>query len=148
MVGLLRSHCNREATTARLSALIMSARSQRVKRSASQPLHVARRPKKLPDADADAVVTEYLAGKTMNDIARERNLHRTTIAAALERAGVAQRPKGMNAEQVDHAVKLYTAGLSLATVGSRLGFTARTIRAELLRHGVKMRPRPGWSAVE
>lgn len=80
----------------------------------------------------------------MNDIARERNVHCTTIAAALERAGVAQRPKGMNAEQVDKAVELYASGLSLATVGSRLGFTARTIRAELLKHDVKMRPRPRW----
>lgn len=144
MVGLLRSHCNRADTAARLTALIVSARSQSVKRAASRPLQAARRPKKLPDADVEAVVAEYLAGRTMNDIARERNIHRTTIAAALERAGVAQRPKGMNAEQVDQAVEFYVSGLSLATVGSRLGFTARTIRAELLKRDVKMRPRPGW----
>lgn len=80
----------------------------------------------------------------MNDIAREWNLHRTTIAAELQRAGMVQLPKGMSADQIDQAVELYGSGLSLAVVGSQLGFTARTIRAELLRRDLKLRPRPGW----
>lgn len=79
----------------------------------------------------------------MNDIARERGLHRTTIAAVLDRAGIAQRPKGMSAVQIEMAADLYIAGLSLAAVGSRLGFAARTIRTELLKRGVRMRPRAG-----
>jgi len=99
--------------------------------------------KKLPTVVEHAIIAEYRSGLTMNDIAHQRAIHRTTVAVVSDRAGISRRPKGMTAEQIRLAADLYGCGLSLAAVGSRLGSSASTIRAELMKISVRIRPRPG-----
>lgn len=100
------------------------------------------------DGDGQAkVVAGYQEGKTMNDVARQFGLHRTTVRAILDRAGATVRPREMSSAQVNLAVKLYAEGLSLQAVGERLGFNAQTIANRLQNQGLQMRdpherPRP------
>lgn len=74
-----------------------------------------------------AVVATYQAGKTINAVAREFKLHRTTVTAILDRHGVPVRAHHMTENLVNEARALYESGLSLAGVGARLGFDAATI---------------------
>lgn len=85
------------------------------------------------------VAAAYQEGKTMNEVARQFGLHRTTVRAILDRARVTVRPREMTAAQVNLAIKLYADGLSLQTVGERLGFNAQTIANRLQDQGVRMR---------
>lgn len=85
------------------------------------------------------VVESYQGGKTMNEVARQFGLHRTTVRAILDRAGATVRPREMSAAQVSFAVKLYADGLSLQAVGERLGFNAQTIANRLHDQGVRTR---------
>ena len=89
------------------------------------------------------VVDAYRQGKTMNEVARQFGLHRTTVRAMLDRAGVSVRPREMSPAQVGLATKLYGDGLSLKQVGERLGFNAQTIANRLVAAGVRMRSARG-----
>jgi hypothetical protein len=46
----------------------------------------------------------------MKGLAARWDLHRTTVAAQLRRAGVELRRQGIPAEQLDDAVRLYAEG--------------------------------------
>jgi AraC-like DNA-binding protein len=85
------------------------------------------------------VVTMYQAGKTINAVAREFKLHRTTVTAILDRHDVPVRPHYMTQSHVDQARVLYESGSSLARIGDRLGFDAQTVRTHLFRAGVQIR---------
>ena len=98
------------------------------------------------DQEGQARVVEvYQEGKTMNDVAREFGLHRTTVRAILDRAGVPARPREMSPAQMELATKLYAEGLSLQAVGERLGFNAQTIANRLQEQGVRMRGPHEWA---
>lgn len=88
-----------------------------------------------------AVVTMYQAGKTINAVAREFKLHRTTVTAILDRHDVVVRSRSMSPQQVRRAQELYESGYSLADAGRILGFDPATIAARLRETGTKIRGR-------
>ncbi|WP_084104448.1 helix-turn-helix domain-containing protein [Demequina sp. NBRC 110056] len=81
----------------------------------------------------------YEAGGTIQAVARQFKLHRTTVTAILERQGVALREHAMDDDLIRQARVLYESGLSLAAVGERLGFDAETIARRLKKAGVRIR---------
>lgn len=115
------------------------------RRWAADPATVARprsRPQVQRHLSADEqgeVVKSYQAGKTINAVAREFRLHRTTVTSILDRHGVPVRSHYMTEKHLDEARMLYESGLSLARIGDRLSFDAQTVRTHLFRAGVQIR---------
>lgn len=85
------------------------------------------------------VVRAYQVGKTVNAVAREFKLHRTTVTAILDRHDVPVRAHYMTESHLDQARGLYESGQSLAAVGARLGFDAATIANQLRKSGARIR---------
>ena len=107
-----------------------------------QPGAVHRQPvtvKTLPAAGVAALLDDYRAGASVNDLAAQFGIHRATVAQHLHRNGVPIRRRGLDDRQIDHAVHLYQQGLSLVRVGARLDVHAETIRQALRARGVPMR---------
>jgi DNA-directed RNA polymerase specialized sigma24 family protein len=88
------------------------------------------------------VVSEYEAGATIQALAAEHRVYRTTVTAILQRAGVPLRRRGLSPHQAVEAVQLYSEGWSTAELGRRYGVDDMTVRRRLLAAGVGMR-RPG-----
>jgi len=96
-------------------------------------------------AEAAEIAEQYLAGQTMNQLARSYAVHRRTIAHCFHKQGVAVRQTGLPPEHLDQAAMLYQAGWSLARIGDRYDTTDMTVGRALARHGIQIRPRRGWS---
>jgi lambda repressor-like predicted transcriptional regulator len=86
----------------------------------------------------------------MQKLAERWNLHRTTVAEHLHRAGVAVRQRGIPAEMLDEAIRLYGEGWSCQRLAERYGCSAETVRQVLRKSSVRLRspwaqrrPRPG-----
>lgn len=80
-----------------------------------------------PEAAAE-LVEAYRQGGGIDDLARQFEVHRTTVMAHLDRSGVERRRRGLAREQVDEAAKLYGDGWSLARVGRHFGVNGETVR--------------------
>ncbi len=93
----------------------------------------------------DEVVTRYVDGASIDALAREYGINRTTVIGHLERNGVERRrnPRKMTDDKVRDAASRYSSGCSLATVASEFGVCERTLRREFQRAGVDVRPRRG-----
>lgn len=76
---------------------------------------------------------------TMQSLAKTWDLHRTTVAAHLQRAGVNLRRQRLAAEQLPQGVTLYVEGWSCHRLSERFGCSAETVRQELKRQGVRVR---------
>jgi DNA-binding CsgD family transcriptional regulator len=85
------------------------------------------------------VVDAYAAGASINEVARQFRLHRTTVNAILERHGVPVRARTMSPTQIRRARELYESGLSLVDVGAQLGFNAQTVANRLKALAVPIR---------
>lgn len=145
-MGLLRNYCNRNETTRQINGLVAEARGQfgsAVPRRTPLPPRAARAGKQLSATTERAIAAEYLAGRTMKEIAALHGIHRVTVSEVLTRTSTSKRPKGMSPVQVDTAARLYESGISLANVGAQIGFDASTIRTMLLRRGVRTRDSHG-----
>jgi lambda repressor-like predicted transcriptional regulator len=99
--------------------------------------------KTLSPATATALADAYRAGATINQLAARSGVHRTTVAAHLDRHTVPRRRRGLTDEQIRDAIHLYCSGQSLARIADRHHVDPHTIRAALLRHGVAMRDTHG-----
>lgn len=96
-------------------------------------------------AEAAEIAEQYLAGRTMNQLASSYAVHRRTIAHCLQKQDVGLRQHGLSLDHLEQAAALYRAGWSLAQVGDRYGTTDMSVRRALAKHGVEIRPRNGWS---
>ncbi len=69
------------------------------------------------------LVAAYHAGGTVQGLAEQFGVHRTTVMAVLDRAGVARRSptRVQSAEELDKASQLYRDGLNLRSVGAAVG---------------------------
>ncbi len=85
------------------------------------------------------LVAEYQAGADMRELAVRWQVHRTTVAGHLRRAGVELRRQGLTEEHLDEAVRLYSEGWSLQRLAERYGCDAETVRSYVRRSGVEMR---------
>jgi hypothetical protein len=101
--------------------------------------------RRLSGTERDELVRRYRAGESIDGLADELGLHRTTVINHLDRAGVARRrtARKMTDESVTCAAAPYQAGAPLAIVAERFGVHVRTLAKELRRAGTPLRPRPG-----
>lgn len=71
--------------------------------------------RRISGADLNQLVTGYLAGATVYELAEQLGIHRHTVSEILERHGVARRYRKVSPEQLALACSLYENGLSLTT---------------------------------
>lgn len=91
------------------------------------------------------LVARYIDGESIDALAREYGINRTTVISHLERRGVDRRrnPRKMTDVKVRAAAERYAAGLSLSAVAAEFDVCDRTLRREFECAGVHTRPRPG-----
>jgi hypothetical protein len=92
----------------------------------SRTLRQAQR--RLRGAEIEKLVTAYLCGSTVYELADQFDVHRHTVSEILERRGVSRRYQKLSSEQIAAACSLYRSGLSLTKVGDQLGRRPETIR--------------------
>ena len=99
--------------------------------------------RRLREPEIVELVTGYLAGSTVYELADQFRVHRHTVSGVLERRGISRRYQKLSPDQLDLACALYRDGLSLTKVGGQLGRRAETVRQALMRAGVEIRARNG-----
>lgn len=75
--------------------------------------------RRLSPQQVERLVAEYQAGADMKELAARWELHRTTVATHMRRAGVALRRQGVPGDRLDEAVRLYGDGWSLQRLAER-----------------------------
>jgi lambda repressor-like predicted transcriptional regulator len=101
--------------------------------------------RRITTAEAATIAEQYRTGRTMNQLARTFNVHRSTIVHCLQKQEVPLRQLGLSPEHLAPAAALYRSGWSLARIGDKYGTTDMTVRRALTLHGVKIRPRRGFA---
>lgn len=97
--------------------------------------------RRLDAEEVGALVSAYEAGGTVKGLAREFEVHHTTVRRLLDRAGVIRRKVvPLTEAELSSAARHYDQGLTIAQVGERFDRKYQTMRRELLRAGVVMRP--------
>ena len=91
--------------------------------------------RRLSEHDIDDLVSAYLEGSTVDLLAAQLGVHRTTIMDHLERRGVQRRRamRKLTDRLIRDAAGCYEAGESLKAVAARFGVDARTLARELRR---------------
>jgi hypothetical protein len=110
-----------------------------------QPLHQVQR--RLSAADVDQICASYVAGSSIDNLAQDYGVHRTTIITHLDQHGVPRRRvvRKMTDAQVTEAAAMYRNGHSLMTVADDFQVDTRTLGREFRKAGVPIRPRRGWT---
>lgn len=93
--------------------------------------------RRLAPAELEALIAEYEAGARVCELAKVYDLHRTTVARHVARAGKT-RPI-MTEAQIDEAVRLYRDGWTLHNIGQHLAVADQTIRRVLVERAVTIR---------
>lgn len=102
-----------------------------------------RRQRRLKPVEVDDLVVMYKSGMSVNELAAQAKIHRTTVMAHLRRRGVKTRrnvPK-LREEHASHVIEQYKAGLPLVEVAADFGVNAESIRQVLIERGVPRRQR-------
>lgn len=101
--------------------------------------------RRLAADQVDEVVARYIDGESIDALAREYGINRTTVIAHLERKGIERRrnPRKMTDPRVKEAATRYLSGCGLAVVAAEFGVCERTLRREFAAAGVPVRPRRG-----
>ena len=102
--------------------------------------------RRLSKATVDDLVSAFREGASIDSLAAQYRVNRTTVIRHLNRRGVERRKsvRKMNDRSVRQAARRYESGESLVVVASRFGVDARTLDREFKRAGIKTRPRRGW----
>ena len=95
--------------------------------------------RRLTREQAKQLIAEYQDGASMQKIAKRWELHRTTVAEHLRRAGIQLRRQGIQTELLEEAATLYARGWSCRRLAERYGCNSETVRQALMHAGVKMR---------
>ena len=103
--------------------------------------------RRLADEIIDQLVEDYVSGLSINALARQFGIHRTTVMTHLEARGVQRRQnvRKLSAAKVALASKRYESGLSLASVAKEFGVNAATLTREFRASGIPIKPRRGWA---
>jgi len=101
--------------------------------------------RRLSDADSGALCDLYSEGRSIDSLAREYRVNRTTIITHLDRAGIERRraARQMTDDSVARAATRYGRGASLAVVAKEFDVHARTLAREFRQARVSIRPRHG-----
>jgi DNA-binding CsgD family transcriptional regulator len=136
MVALTGSSSNFRTHVSRLVAGLPALLGRRPPVHPIKQRQVQRR---LTPKQAARLAAEYQAGDSMQQLADRWNLHRTTVADHLHRAGVTIRQRGISPERLDEAIQLYGEGWSCQRLAERFDCDDETVRQTLKRAGVKLR---------
>ncbi len=103
--------------------------------------------RRLSPADIDNLIEAYRAGATINRLAVDFGIHRTTVAGHLDRHDVPRQSEltAWDDEILTQAAELYATGSSLADVADQFGVDAQTVANRFRCAGIAIRPRRGWS---
>jgi lambda repressor-like predicted transcriptional regulator len=94
-----------------------------------------------PDEVAQ-LVEQYKAGATERELSARLGIHRSTVAAHLERAGVpTRRGRGLQPDEINDAARLYADGWSALRLSRKYGVSDHTLTAALRKAGVAISPR-------
>ncbi|MBB1515882.1 hypothetical protein H5398_07860 [Tessaracoccus sp. MC1679] len=96
----------------------------------------------LDASQVDELVTMYLHGKTMREVAEHFRVHRTTVAIHLRRRSIPVRRGKLSAAQIAEIGALYDQGFTLAEIGALFDVGQDTARRAVLDAGGTIR-RPG-----
>lgn len=99
--------------------------------------------RQLRASEIEVLVSDYLNGSTLRQVAQRLRINRDTASRLLERQGVPRRRRPLDPGQVAKAVRLYQAGNSLTAVGEEIGIPASTIWRAFKLAGVKTRDAQG-----
>lgn len=97
--------------------------------------------KRLDDAELSAFRARYREGATVETLAREFGVHRTTVMAFTKRLDLHRPIRALSDPQIQQAAALYQGGGALAEVAKRYGVGVETMRTALLAAGQELRPR-------
>lgn len=99
--------------------------------------------RRLSAADIGELCHLYSEGRSIDSLARQYEVNRTTIITHLDRAGIERRrvARKMSDESVARAAKRYSEGAPLAVVANEFDVHARTLAGEFRQAGVSIRPR-------
>ena len=102
--------------------------------------------RRASEATVDELVVAYLEGLSIDGLAVQFGLHRTTIISHLDRRGIERRRsvRRMTDRSVRQAAKRYETRESLKVVAARFGVDAKTLAREFKRGGIAIRRRNGW----
>ncbi len=102
--------------------------------------------RRLSVADVGDLCRLYREGASIDSLARQYEVNRTTIITHLDRAGIERRrvARKMTDDDVATAATRYGEGASLALVATEFDVHARTLAREFRQAGVSIRPRRGW----
>lgn len=105
------------------------------------------KPRKLSDAQEQALALEYLAGATISSLAERFRCSNGTVQNALRRCRASKRSRGeasalrkkLTSEQEQVLVEGYLEGSSLEALGTKFTCSPVTVRNTLIRHGIPRR---------
>jgi hypothetical protein len=95
--------------------------------------------RRLRPKQVEQLAAEYQAGDSMLHLAKRWQLHRTTVAEHLQRAGISVRQRGIPVAQLDDAIGLYREGWSCQRWAERYDCDDETVRQTLRRAGITLR---------
>jgi lambda repressor-like predicted transcriptional regulator len=98
---------------------------------------------RLENEETDALAAAYISGATVNDLAGQFQVHRSTVDEILSRKHVPRRRRGLTDDQIGSIISLYAEGWSLKQLGEHFGFHSETVGAALKQEGVVIRRRWG-----
>lgn len=104
---------------------------------------IRQRQRRLSNGDVEKLVSRYLGGATVYELAAEFDMSRSTVSNRLKRAGIALRLGSPTQETIDEIVRLYNGGASLAVVGKQVGFAPGTVHRHLRDRGILTRDTHG-----
>ena len=144
LVELLGRYSKQDITS-RLQRLLAGSASDR---PPARPTRSVRRLRRLTESEVDELVERYQNGCSMHTLARDFEIHRTTVSAQLKARGVWKPPTRLTAEQTTQFVRLYKEGQSLARLAERFTVSQSTVSRILKEAGVTSRPvrTNQWSA--
>ena len=99
--------------------------------------------RRLPATKIKLIVKMYVAGCSIDSLARQFGVHRTTVIHHLRVSGVPRRKvvRKLSDHLVAEARTRYGSGLSLAKVAFEFDVHPRTLRREFVKAGVEIRSR-------
>jgi len=103
--------------------------------------------RRLAEEEIIQLVEHYVSGLSINEVAHQHGVHRTTVMNHLESRGVQRRRnlRKLSSPNVAKAARRYANGYSLSAVAKQFGVSETTVTREFHAAGIRIRPRRGWA---
>jgi hypothetical protein len=97
----------------------------------------------LRPSEIDRLVTAYVAGATLYELATVFQISRGTMSQHLKDRGTRLRLSPMTPSEIDEVISLYAQGLPMSEVADRVGRSTSLICLTLKRAGIRTRDSHG-----